>query len=153
MWGRLPGATAPRRAARRLLVLRLALATLALAGAGCVRRSLFVRSDPDRARVFLDGAYVGETPRKVPFTFYGTRELVVRAPGRTPARLLVELDPPWWQLVPLDFLAEVLYPGTIEDERDIFIGLARAPRADLGHIATEAEAARVAAGGGAEGEE
>src|SRR5437762_3092158 len=84
----------------------------AAALAGCVERKLIVRSDPVAAKVFLDGEPRGETPCSIPFTYYGTREVVVRAPERKAARRLVTLRPPWWQITPMDFLTEILVPWT-----------------------------------------
>jgi hypothetical protein len=104
---------------RRLLT-GLAAVTLVLGGvAGCVERTLFIRSDPPGGRVFLDGEPQGLTPARIAFTHYGTREIVVRAPGRKPARIIVDVTAPWWQLTPIDFVTELLIPWTIEDERAI----------------------------------
>ena len=91
---------------------------------GCVERKLVIRSNPPGAVVVLDNKIVGVTPLTVPFTFYGSRQVEVRWDP-----FLEELDPfpsakevryiypPWYQYVPLDFLAEILWPFTITDER------------------------------------
>jgi hypothetical protein len=91
---------------------------LALCLAGCVEHKLLVRSEPPGATIFVDGREVGDTaegPVEVPFDFYGTRVVTARKPGFVPARVEVELDPPWWQVFPLGFFTDVLWPGTIED--------------------------------------
>ncbi len=99
-----------------------------LAAAGCVERRLIVRSDPGLARVFVDGEPHGETPAVVPFTYYGTREVVVRAADHRTVRVPARLSPPWWQLMPLDFVTEVLIPWRIVDEHVVDVKLERAPR-------------------------
>lgn len=111
----------------------------------CVERGLVVRSDPPGARIFLDGAPRGETPAAIPFTYYGTREVVLRAPGRKTKRVVVHLDAPWYELMPIDFFAEVLWPGTIRDEHVVEVVLEPAPPAgdaDLEALETRAEAQR-----------
>ena len=125
------------------IVLSLAVAS----GGGCVKRAIFVRAEPDDAKIFLDGAFVGKAPRKIPFTYYGTRDLVVRAPGRAPAQVAVDAAAPWWEYTPLDFVAEILLPFTIEDEREVFVALERAPPADLEGARVTAEMVRESAKG------
>jgi hypothetical protein len=134
------------RAVRSLVITGLAV----FGAAGCVRRSIFVRTEPEGAKVFLDGTYLGTSPRKIPFEFYGTREIAVRAEGRAPGRVLLDVDPPWYEYTPIDFVSELLLPATIEDERQVFIVLPPAAPPDLARIRGEAEAARaaVSSGGG-----
>ncbi|MGA1203195.1 MAG: PEGA domain-containing protein [Planctomycetota bacterium] len=100
-----------------------ALALLLLSLTGCVERALLIRSEPAGARVFVDGASLGETPLRMPFDFYGTREVMVRWEptelGETsyaPVTEQVELNAPWYQYFPIDLLAEFVWPGTIVDE-------------------------------------
>lgn len=91
---------------------------------GCVERVLLVRSDPPGARVFLDGEDVGTTPARIPFEFYGTRELMVRMEetdkrgerSLAPETRLVKVRAPWHQWFPFDLATEFLWPGTIVDE-------------------------------------
>lgn len=112
---------------------------------GCVERKLLVRSDPPGARIFLDGEPQGVTPASIPFTFYGTREVVLRAPGRKTARVVVPLAPPWYQVMPIDFFAEVLLPVTVVDERLVEAKLeprGRAGEADLEALRRRAEERR-----------
>ncbi len=85
-----------------------ALALLLLSLTGCVERALLIRSEPAGARVFVDGASLGETPLRMPFDFYGTREVMVRWEptelGETsyaPVTEQVELNAPWYQYFPI----------------------------------------------------
>lgn len=94
---------------RCLLALALALAS------GCVERRLIVRTDPPGAEVWVDGRPRGSSPAEMTFSSYGTREVVARKQGHAPARVRVELDPPWWQYPPFDLFTDLLWPGTIED--------------------------------------
>jgi PEGA domain len=118
---------------------------------GCVERKLLVRSDPPGARVYLDGRFRGTTGAgagelSVPFEFYGSRRLVLRAEGYVPHSGRVELAPPWWQWFPLDLFVDVLWPGTVEDTHEVRVDLERrgspGPAADV-----EARARAFGAGG------
>jgi len=88
---------------------------------GCVERALVIRSEPAGARVFIDGIDSGTTPIRVPFDFYGTRDVLVRMEedekrgerSLSPIRRNVKLTPPWYQRFPLDFVSENLWPGKL----------------------------------------
>ncbi|MGE0707054.1 MAG: PEGA domain-containing protein [Planctomycetota bacterium] len=109
----------------------LALLVTALVLAGCVERELVIESDPDGVEVFVDGTLAGVTsggaPVKVPFDFYGTRQVVARRAGYRPFRRNVELCVPWWQVFPLGLFSDVLWPGTIRDEHRVRVRLERRP--------------------------
>ncbi len=96
---------------------------IGLTAQGCVERQLVISTEPSEAEVFLDGREVGHTaegkPVSVPFDAYGVRIVTARKPGFVPATRRVVLDPPWWQLPVLDFFTDILWPGTIEDRREL----------------------------------
>jgi hypothetical protein len=96
-----------------------ALALLAPALAGCVERFVSVRSEPPGATVYVDDEKVGVTPCDVKYTWYGKREIVLVLEKHRPVREIVSLDPPWWQVFPLDFITDVLVPFTITDRVDL----------------------------------
>lgn len=105
----------------------LLLLSLPLLLSGCVERFLLVRSEPEGATVYLDGERVGETPVDIPYTWYGTRELVLEKRGFREIREKVALRPPWWQWPGLDFLTDVVIPFTLTDRREAAFHLERAP--------------------------
>ena len=91
---------------------------------GCVERKLLIRSEPPGGVVLLDNKVVGITPTSVPFTFYGTRRVEVRwdpyLESMSRFKTVEEtrtLYPPWYQVFPLDFLTEFVWPFTVVDER------------------------------------
>lgn len=102
----------------RTCALGAVLLTVVGVSAGCVERTLIVKSDPEGAEVWVDGRQRGVTPLEVPFESYGTRALVLRKEGHVPARVQVELPAPWWQFPPADLVTDLLWPGTIEDVRE-----------------------------------
>ncbi|HZU95355.1 MAG TPA: hypothetical protein VFF73_01520 [Planctomycetota bacterium] len=123
---------------------RLLLLFLLVLGSGCLDRTLVVKPDPEDAHVFVDGQ---ELPRRViaiyeagqvssavdpaeyRYEHYGIHKVVVRKLGYEAKEQIVTLDPPWYQVFPIDFVTDVLWPGTIEDRREVEIKLE--PRADL----------------------
>jgi hypothetical protein len=100
--------------------------------------------------VYLDGEKVGPTPCEVSYTWYGTRELLVELPGRRLVRELVTLSPPWWQILPLDFVTDVLVPFTITDRVDLDYVLEPAPvsREEVEEVLRRAAELRTTSGGG-----
>jgi hypothetical protein len=108
------------------------LVVLAAGLPACVERKILVRSEPPGGVVLLDNKVVGVTPITLPFTFYGARKVEVRwdpfLPPEVPPFERAEetryLDPPWYQLFPLDFVFEHLWPFTITDERPFDFRLA-----------------------------
>lgn len=106
------------------------LAAVLLAGlsqAGCVDRFLAIHSDPPGAAVYLDGEKVGTTPCEVGYIWYGTRDLVLELRGYTLIRQQVVLNPPWWQITPLDLVTDVVIPFTIRDRMAVSYTLETAP--------------------------
>ena len=110
---------------RSLLLTAVALA--ALSQAGCVERILAIQSDPPGAAAYLDGEKVGTTPCEVTYTWYGTRVLVLELRGYSLVRKEIVLNPPWWQLTPLDFLTDVVIPMTLRDRLSVSYVLEPAP--------------------------
>ena len=105
----------------------LLLLVIAL-GMGCVERKLILRSDPDGARVYIDGNPKGKTPVEVPFDFYGTREILLRKRGFQTVRREVDLEAPFYAWFPLDFICENLIPYTFRDYKEYsFVLEAKAP--------------------------
>ncbi|MHC5034064.1 MAG: PEGA domain-containing protein [Planctomycetota bacterium] len=99
---------------------------IVLALAGCVERKMLIRSEPTGAPVWVDEEYVGLTPLDHSFSHYGLRRIRV-GPIRDEADRLRyledeiewEFEPPWYETFPIDFLAEVVYPGQIRDEHAV----------------------------------
>ncbi|MBX3467626.1 MAG: PEGA domain-containing protein [Planctomycetes bacterium] len=112
----------------------LLLLLVALGAPGCVERQLVIETDPPGAELFVDGREVGTTaagqPVRVTFEAYGTRTVVARRRGHAPVRRDVTLDPPWWQLFPIDVFTDLLWPGTLRDEHRLELTLTPRPAPD-----------------------
>ena len=95
------------------------LAVLLLTGVGCVRRTARFTTVPEGARVLLNDREIGTTPATVEFTWYGDYDVVYRLEGHETVKTNVVINPPLYQLFPLDFVAEVLWPGELHDHHEI----------------------------------
>jgi hypothetical protein len=112
---------AARYAARGTVL--IALAALSVLSTGCVRRRLTVRTFPPGAQVFVDDQEIGTTPCSASFVYYGTRKITIMKDGYRTETLFQTLNPPWYQIPPLDFVTENLVPREIRDERVVDLQL------------------------------
>ena len=111
-----PLAHASALTVRRWSAVCLALA-LVVPGSGCVRRRLTIRSNPPGAVAYVDEQAIGVTPVSTPFTYYGTRKIQLFRDGFETLNVKQRFNPPWYEIPPLDFIAENLWPGELRDER------------------------------------
>lgn len=111
-----PGSSS--RAGIRRAALCAALAA-SLAASGCVQRRLTIRSNPPGALVYVDNYQIGTTPVSTPFTYYGTRKIRLVKDGYETVTVEYPIRAPWYQVPPLDFVAENVIPWEIRDERGV----------------------------------
>lgn len=107
-----------------LLFLAALCAFAAQSSTGCVRRRMTIRTNPPGAQVFVDDQEVGTTPCSTSYTYYGTRKMTVIKDGYKTETLYQRFNPPWYQIPPLDFITENLFPQEIRDERIVDVTLA-----------------------------
>lgn len=109
---------------------------LAAAGAaGCVERVVKITTQPPGALVMVNDEEVGVSPAKFNFVWYGDYDLIVRKPGYETLKTHFRIDPPWYEYPPLDFLAEVLWPGQIRDVHELpAFELAAAETPEFGEV-------------------
>ncbi len=93
------------------------LILVACLASGCVRRTLTITTEPPGGLVFLNDQEVGRSPVTTDFTWYGDYDVIIRHEGHQTLRTHLPVKPPWYQLPPIDFVAEVLWPGRIVDAR------------------------------------
>ena len=106
--------------------MRRLLPALLLCLAGCVERSLYLQSEPTDANVYLDGERIGTTPIRIPFSWYGEREIMIEAPHYGTVKRMEKISPPWWQIFPLDFVTDVIVPFPLHDDRTFLYVLEQA---------------------------
>jgi hypothetical protein len=99
---------------------------LALPLGGCVERKFMIRSEPEGARVRVNGVLRGTTPLEIPFNDYGVVRLEAEPmdldgdgfPEFAGFSGPFELEAPWYQWFPLDFFSDNLWPGTLKVRRE-----------------------------------
>jgi len=101
----------------------LLVAALALSTTGCVRRRMTVRTTPPGAQVFVDDQEIGTTPCSAAFVYYGTRKITIMKDGYRTETIYQKIPPPWYEIPPLDFLVENVYPLEQRDERMVDVQL------------------------------
>ena len=124
-----------------LRVRRLPAVAALLLLTGCVERLISIRSNPPGATVYLDGELKGKTPVDVPYTWYGGRDVTLEMPGFVSITKRVDLDPPWWQCVPFDFVTDLLLPFTLTDRTELHFMMATETtrKADIEALKARAE--------------
>jgi PEGA domain len=108
----------------------LILVAIIFAFSGCVTRSITVKTEPSNALVYLDNELVGESPVTVPFTYYGTRKIMIEKKDEdgvlTHERTIVyeKIKAPVYEIFPLDFFSEILWPRELKDDHVLSYNLA-----------------------------
>ncbi len=108
----------------------LILVIVLFLSAGCVTRTITIRTNPSNALVYVDNELVGESPVEIPFTYYGTRKITIEkrdADGRLiyeRKTVLEKIKRPVYEMFPLDFFSENLWPFGIQDNHILNYDLA-----------------------------
>lgn len=95
--------------------LAVMMAVAAAIVGGCVERQLTIHTVPAGGVVTLNDEEIGEAPVTVAFGWYGDYNVRVSKAGYETLATHRELERPWHDRFPLDFFANVLWPGTIRD--------------------------------------
>ena len=93
-------------------------AALAAAAAGCVERRYTVTSDPPGALVYRNGVPLGSTPVDDSYVYHGTYDFTLIKDGYETLQVKQKIDPPWYEVPPLDFIAENVWPFKLRDVRE-----------------------------------
>lgn len=92
---------------------------------GCVTRTLTINTNPSHAKVYIDNEFAGESPVVMPFVYYGTRKIMIErrdADGRLTHKRQIayeKIKAPAYEVFPLDFFSEVLWPFNIKDDHTL----------------------------------
>ncbi|MBI4834509.1 MAG: PEGA domain-containing protein [Planctomycetes bacterium] len=79
--------------------------------AGCANRQITIRSQPEGAKLIVDSQEIGVTPHTFPFTYYGTRQVILQKDGYETQTNLAPVSPPFIHIFPFDlFMFLIPYP-------------------------------------------
>ncbi|MHC5110592.1 MAG: PEGA domain-containing protein [Planctomycetota bacterium] len=120
------------------------LSAIVVAGglAGCVRRTLTITTTPSNALVFLNDQEIGKSEVSTDFLWYGDYDVVIRKEGYTTLKTNWLIEEPWYQVVPIDFFFEVLWPVTIHDVHTKHFALTEAATPTSDELIERANAVR-----------
>jgi len=119
---------------------------LVVAAAGCVQRRMTIRSNPPGALVYVDDYQIGTTPVSNDFVYYGTRKIRLVKDGYETLTVRQPFPIPWYEVFPLDFVTENIWPWEIRDERVVDLAMTVAASTPPESVVARAEQARLAAG-------
>lgn len=77
-----------------------------------------IRTNPPGALVEVDGKRLGTSPVSTDFTYYGTHEFTISAPGYETLTVQQKVKTPFYQYVPIDFFTNHFLPGRVTDRHD-----------------------------------
>ena len=115
---------------------------------GCVQRRMTIRSNPPGALVYVDDYQVGTTPVSTDFVYYGTRKIRLIKDGYDTITVQQPFPVPWYEIFPLDFVTENLWPWEIRDERVVDLAMVPMGTVPAETVVSRAELARRSAGSG-----
>lgn len=127
---------------KRAMGCLILLGWIALLPGGCVERTLTINTEPSGALVVLNDEQIGESPVTVSFNWYGDYGVRLRKEGYQTLDTHRRLKAPWFDWFPLDFFAEVLYPGRIVDTHEWTFDLAPKQPLTREELLKEADALR-----------
>ena len=101
----------------------LILVAIIITFSGCVTRTLTVHTNPSNALVYIDDELIGESPVTIPFTYYGTRKIMIERKDEdgklTHERTIAyeKVKAPVYEIFPLDFFSEIVWPLKLKDDQ------------------------------------
>lgn len=127
-----------KRARTTLWLAAIPCVTVCLFSLGCVRRTVTINTVPQGARVILNDEEIGTSPIKVDFLWYGDYDVILRKDGYETLKTHQKLNPPWYQVPPFDFFAEILTPATLHDQQQMSFALEPAQSVDKAELIQKA---------------
>ena len=118
---------------------------IACTAAGCVQRRMTIRSEPPGALVYVDDYEIGNTPVSTDFVYYGTRKIRLVKDGYETLTVRQPFPMPWYQIFPLDFVTENIWPSEIRDERHVSLTMVPASSTPPEQVVARAEQSRASA--------
>ena len=105
--------------------------------AGCVERQMTLVSEPQGAKAYYNGEYVGQTPVTFHFTYYQPPRIRLEKDGYETLTVIQPVEPPLYELFPLDILAETA-PWTVYDRHAFTYPLRAMEPVDVNALVTRA---------------
>ncbi|HKI34049.1 MAG TPA: PEGA domain-containing protein [Gemmataceae bacterium] len=94
---------------------------------GCVERKYTVYTDPPNVHVQVNNVPLGPSPADGSWVYYGKYHFTLMAPGYETLHVEENIAAPWYELWPLDFFFETLWPFEIQDVRTFHYQMVQLP--------------------------
>ena len=91
------------------------ICALTTASSGCVRRIVSINSQPQGADIYFDRKFIGKTPYKHEFFYYGGHHLELVKENHRNIRTTLKLKGPLYEYFPISIFSELLIPWEITD--------------------------------------
>jgi hypothetical protein len=110
---------------------------------GCVERAMVITSEPGGAVVYDErNVPLSGTAADKSFVYYGRYRFTLVKDGYETLVVEENVQPPWYEWMPLDFISENLIPWTIRDIRRFHYRLQPAHVFPAGEVLQQAETLR-----------
>lgn len=109
---------------------------------GCVERRLTINTVPQGGLVELNDEEIGVAPVTVSFNWYGDYNVRISKEGYETLKTHRLLKSPLHDHFPFDFVAQILWPGTIKDEYEWTFNLETYQKPDRDKLIRNAEEIR-----------
>lgn len=120
-------------------ILLLASVVLMFVAAGCVERQLTINTEPQGGLVFLNDEEIGIAPITIGFSWYGNYSVRVTKDDYQTLNTNRILKAPLHDKFPIDFFAEIVWPGKIVNSYDWTFKLEEYKIADRETLLKQAE--------------
>ena len=104
-----------------------------------------IRTTPPGATIYVDDQLIGTSPVATDFTYYGVRTIKVMKDRFRTETIQHRFSPPWYQVPPVDFVSENLWPGKLRDEHVLDYQLVPQPNVTNEQLRERAETLRSSA--------
>lgn len=109
----------PREKRFQSRVLRVLAVAMPFMLVGCIERTISINTEPQGATVHLNDQEIGQSPVRVPFTWYGDYDIIIRKKGYKTLQTNHRIKTPWYQYPVIDLFTECFIPFTIHDDHEL----------------------------------
>ncbi len=85
---------------------------------GCIKRNLYISSDPPGAAVYWNDEEIGTTPLDYDFMWYAVHRIALKKEGYEPIEELIAIKAPIYFWMPFDLIVQLI-PYAFWDRREL----------------------------------
>lgn len=77
-----------------------------------------ITTEPSGALIYINDQEAGRSELQRDFLWYGDYDIIIRKEGYQTLKTHWAIRAPWYEVPPMDFFSEVMWPGRIHDQRE-----------------------------------